>query len=109
VIVNQSNTPLATLTNGSCGTAAAGAPEARCGHGPRIPVLAISPCAKVDSAYSQPVASQASILRFIADNGRLGGGSFDAMTGSLDGMFNFSHPAAAPPFLDPSTGEATHR
>jgi phospholipase C len=109
VIVNQSNTSLDALTNGTCGTGAPAAGiETRCGYGPRIPVLAISPYARTNSVFSQPVASQASILQFIEDNwnlGRIGGGSFDALTGSLGGMFDFHQRPAPPLFLNPSTGE----
>ncbi len=109
VIVNQSNSSLDALTNGSCGTGtpAAGI-ETRCGYGPRIPVLAISPYARSNFVFSKPVASQASILRFIENNwslGRIGGGSFDALTASTAGMFNFHQPPAPPLFLNPSTGE----
>ena len=35
---------------------------------------------------------------------RLGGGSFDATTGSIEGMFNFTHLNSAKLFLDESTG-----
>jgi phospholipase C len=57
------------------------------------------------------VTDQSSILRFIEDNwsvGRIGGGSFDALAGSLNNMFDFTHGnggQAGPLFLDPTTGE----
>jgi phospholipase C len=42
--------------------------------------------------------------------GRIGGGSFDALAGSLNTMFNFSHgdDQSGPLFLDPTTGEPVH-
>ena len=54
------------------------------------------------------VTDQSSILRFIEDNwnlGRVGGGSFDAKAGSLEGMFDFHRaPRMTPVILDPTTG-----
>jgi len=67
--------------------------QGRCGPGPRLPLLVISPWSKpnyVDHAETV----QTSILRFIEDiflgGKRLGAGSFDATSGSLDSMFDFS-------------------
>ncbi len=84
--------------------------EGRCGYGPRIPLMAISPWARANFV-SHTVADQSSILRFIEDNwstGRIGDGSFDALAGSLDNLFDFSADDGAPSrrlFLDPNTGE----
>ena len=42
------------------------------------------------------LTDQSSILRFIEDNwstGRIGGGSFDALAGPLNNMFDFSNKA----------------
>jgi phospholipase C len=82
--------------------------QARCGVGPRIPLLVISPYAKsnfVDNTFTD----QSSIVQFIEDNWlggkRLGGGAADATAGSLDNNFDFSHPVSPPLFLDRSTGE----
>jgi phospholipase C len=84
--------------------------QGRCGFGPRLPLLMISPWAKanyVDHAETD----QTSIIRLIEDlylNGkRIGGGSFDARSGSLLGMLDFS--AGKPQnttklMLDPDTG-----
>jgi phospholipase C len=48
-IESQSNTIDDALTSAdSCGTAMAGAYERRCGHGPRLPLLVISPFAKTN-------------------------------------------------------------
>ncbi len=78
----------------------------RCGYGPRLPLLVLSPYAKrnyVDHA----VTDQSSILRLVEDNW-LGGarisGSFDRLAGSLDGMFDFGHPVNGRLYLDPATG-----
>jgi phospholipase C len=107
-IVRQSATSEDFLTGpGSCGTAKAGAFQGRCGFGPRLPLLVISPFAKrnfVDSTLTD----QSSVLRFIEDNwklGRLGGESTDAEAGSLMNMFDFKHPQEGRVILDPSTGQ----
>src|SRR5262249_7264709 len=108
-IVNRSDSPADALTGpGSCGAAMVEAYAGRCGYGPRLPLLVISPFARVNFV-DHTVTDQASILRFIEDNwrlGRLGGQSFDALAGSIEGMFNFGRGPRAPRlFLNPSTGE----
>ncbi len=119
-IVNGSQSPLDALDGpGKCGTAPA-LPgvnpttvhaQGRCGFGPRLPLLVISPWAKANYV-DHTVTDQTSTLRFIEDlflNGqRLGAGSFDAQSGSIEGMFDFS--SARPKntkklILDPATGE----
>jgi phospholipase C len=80
----------------------------RCGPGTRIPFLLISPYAKVNYVDSTPI-SQASVVRFIEDNWlngeRLGGGSNDAIAGSIMSLFDFnSAPHTTPLFLDPTQG-----
>ena len=101
---------------GNCGTPGAtpvpngvkGLPVAgRCGPGPRLPFLVISPFAKknyVDHVF----ITQASIPQFIEDNWlngeRLGGGSFDATTGSIMGMFDFTQKKSVKLILDPTFG-----
>ncbi|MDR3388950.1 MAG: alkaline phosphatase family protein [Rudaea sp.] len=102
-IVNQSSAPDDALTGtGACGNGVGALPglvaahaQGRCGYGPRLPLLVISPWAKrnyVDHA----VTDQTSILRFIEDNWlkgtRVGQGSFDAVAGSLNNMFDFTGP-----------------
>lgn len=116
-IVNQSNdanNDALLGASGLCGTAKAGAYLDRCGYGPRLPFLVISPFAK-QNFVAHTVADQSSITRFIEDNwklGQLGNQSFDAIAGPLTNLFDFS------PFnlggaggrtliLDPSTGEPT--
>lgn len=109
-IVNQSSDTAndALLgADGLCGTAADGAYQDRCGYGPRLPLLVISPWAK-QNYVDHSVSDQSSILRFIEDNwqlGRLGNQSFDEKAGSLENMFDFKHKARARKlFLDPATG-----
>ena len=69
--------------------------QGRCGYGPRLPLLLISPWARPNFVGSG-VTDQTSILRLIEDTflrgQRLGHGSFDALSGSLDPLFDFSHP-----------------
>src|SRR3954471_9624572 len=93
-----------------CGAAPAnGAYRDRCGPGPRLPLLLVSPYAKqnfVDSTQTE----QTSILRFIEDNwslGRIGDQSFDARAASLSPMFDFApgDPRAPKLYLDPTTGQ----
>ncbi|MBV9398125.1 MAG: phospholipase [Bryobacterales bacterium] len=109
-IVIQSNVSDDQLTGpGSCGTGASSTWQGRCGYGPRLPLLVISPYAKVNYV-DHTVTDQSSILRFIEDNwnlGRIGNGSTDAFAGSLMGMFNFNGGVAQPLILDPGTGNVT--
>jgi phospholipase C len=90
-----------------CGKAkVAGGYQDRCGPSQRLPLLVISPYAKVnhvDHSYTE----QASVLKFIEDNwgvGRIGDASFDQRAGSLNGLFSFGQPHAAKLTLDPKTG-----
>jgi phospholipase C len=79
----------------------------RCGYGPRQPFLVISPWA-ARNVVDHSVTDQASVTRFVEDNWKLGRipGSFDAIAGSLNGMFNFREHGNNPKlFLDPLTGQ----
>jgi phospholipase C len=83
--------------------------QGRCGYGPRLPLLVISPYAKEDFV-DHTLTDQSSILRFIEDNwhtGRVGNGSFDALAGPLNHMFDFSPRSSRSRriFLKPDTGE----
>lgn len=91
--------------------------EGRCGYGPRLPLLVISPWAK-DNFVDHTVTSQTSAIRFIEDNwnlGRLGNGSFDQLAGPIDNMFDFdrdhrfeqSDEGRRALFLDAQTGQPT--
>jgi phospholipase C len=89
--------------------------QGRCGYGPRLPLLVISPWAKKNYVDST-VTDQSSITRFIEDiflgGQRLGGGSSDASAGSLMNMFNFTTVGGLLPnpnvvLLTPTTGAVT--
>jgi len=97
---------------GLCGDTTAHAPLAgesgRCGYGPRLPLLVVSPWAR-HNAVDHTLTDQSSILKFVEDNWKLSriSGSFDAIAGSLDNMFNFrDHGNNERLFLDPVTGQA---
>jgi phospholipase C len=107
-VLSGSNDPVYDgLTGpGMCGLASAGSYPDRCGPGPRVPLLVISPFAKRNYVSHAP-SEHASILRFIEDNwslGRLGDQSFDARAGSLTDLFAFSAPNSTPFLLDAATG-----
>jgi phospholipase C len=118
-VVNPSASTADALAGpGNCGTPAGGAYEARCGYGPRMPLLVISPWAKTNFV-DHTTTDQSSILRFIEDNwsvGRIddldhpggtpaGQGSFDQIAGTLLNMFDFDHPGTGDlVLLDPGTG-----
>ncbi len=120
-IVNQSTTASDMLSgNGQCGTGTNSAlagpdtehAQGRCGYGPRIPILVISPYAR-RNFVDHTVTDQTSIIRFIEDNWlggqRMGNGSFDALAGSLNTMFDFQNPRNQGMYiLDPSTGEVAN-
>jgi phospholipase C len=79
----------------------------RCGPGTRQPFMVISPYAK-KNYVSHVFITQASIPQFIEDNWlngeRIGGGSFDATTGSIADMFNFKKANSTALILDPTFG-----
>jgi len=89
------------------GKPASGGYADRCGYGPRLPLLAISPFSKTNFV-DHTRTDQSSILRFIEDNwgtGRIGDSSFDARAGSVENMFDFHGPKNPKPvLLDPTTG-----
>jgi phospholipase C len=63
----------------------------RCGPGPRMPLLVISPYAKTNFV-DHSVTTQASITRLIEDNwrtGRIGDSSFDATSRPLSNLFSW--------------------
>ena len=87
----------------------------RCGHGPRLPLVVISPFAKKNYVDNTPT-DQASIPRFIEDvflsSARIGSGSFDAPAGTLMNMFTFTTTSGAAPnpnvvLLNATTGVVT--
>jgi phospholipase C len=108
-IVNTSQTSADALTgDGQCGTRPPrlGGFQARCGYGPRLPFLVISPWSRVNFV-DHTLIDQSSVIRFVEDNwslGRIGDGSFDALAGPITSMFDFSHRNAKKVFLDRETG-----
>jgi phospholipase C len=97
---------------GLCGTTATprlDGQSGRCGYGPRLPLLVISPFAKKNTV-DHTLTDQSSMIRFVEDNWRLSriSGSFDQIAGSLGGLFDFNRNATADKvFLDPTTGQVT--
>ena len=113
-IVNPSGTTADALSGPEkCGNGTPlGGIEGRCGYGPRMPLLVISPYAKTNFV-DHTLTDLSSILKFVETNwslGPIGGGSFDAIAGPLDNLFDFSHQDNAMGhrlFLEPDTGEPT--
>jgi phospholipase C len=120
-IVNGSSTAHDTFSSaGKCGDPESALPgvnpgtlhaQGRCGYGPRLPLLVISPWAK-PNYVSHTVTDQSSVLRFIEDNflhqQRIGEGSYDALAGSIDDMLDRSGSTpknGAVILLDDTTGE----
>jgi len=102
-IVNSSRSSQDAYTSdGVCGEGAPRLPgigpgnphaEGRCGYGPRLPLVVISPWARANFV-AHNITDQTSILRLIEDTflhgRRLGKGSYDRLSGSLDPLFDFS-------------------
>jgi phospholipase C len=120
-IVNQSQTAADALTGpGFCGSSPTNSlpgvtgnanAQGRCGYGPRLPFLVISPFAR-PNFVDHGTTDQSSIIHFVEDNWlggeRIGGGSFDAISGSINNMFNFEQCREdGVLILNPTTG-ATH-
>ena len=102
-IVNQSQTAADALNApGLCGQSTANilpgvdiaAAQGRCAYGPRLPFLVISPYAR-KNFVDHTTTDQSSTIRFIEDNWlggeRIGNGSFDAIAGPINNMFDFDH------------------
>jgi phospholipase C len=81
----------------------------RCGYGPRLILLAVSPFSK-PNYIDHHITDQTSVIRFIEDNWlgrqRIGDHSLDSKAGSIAGMFDFNsrHKPVGNLFLDPITG-----
>ena len=113
-IFNGSTSALDALSGtGICGSGdpSLGDAELRCGYGPRLPLLVISPYARPNSV-DHTITDLTSIIRFIEDNwslSRIGGGSFDVLAGPLTNLFDFEgRHRTRPLFLKPDTGERRH-
>ncbi len=111
-IVNQSATASDAVTGtGTCGSGIAALAgvntgtahaQGRCGYGPRLPMMVISPYAK-QNFVDHSMTDQSSIIRFVEDNWlsgqRIGQGSFDAIAGPIDNMLDFTATANTANFL----------
>ena len=110
-IVNGSDTPADAAICSPVPTTL-GSFQYRCGFGPRLPLLVISPYTRANYV-SDKLTDQASVINFIEDNWlggkRIGNGSFDAISGSLYGpgglLDFFTAPHFRPVILNPTTGE----
>ena len=118
-VVNTSTGTADALTGpGACGNGATALPGTnpanqhavdRCGYGPRLPFLVVSPWAK-QNFVDHSVTDQSSVIRFVEDNWlggeRIGGGSFDGIASSITQMLNFKKLRSNEHlFLNPSTGQ----
>ena len=108
--VNSSSDPAVDELDGTgqCGSTARtplAGEEDRCGYGPRLPLLVISPYAK-DNYVNHSVTDQTSVLSFIEQNWSTGTitGSMAQYAGSLDPFFDFSQHKARRILLSPTTG-----
>jgi phospholipase C len=111
-IVNQSaSTPDAATGPGMCGTGIHSLEgiQSRCGYGPRIPMLVISPFAR-RNFVDHTITDFSSVPRFIEDNWglpRISNGSFDVIAGPINNMFDFDDKRDDDDtvLLDPVTGQ----
>jgi phospholipase C len=117
-IVNQSSGTADSLTGpGACGNGNNALPGVtsgnlhalgRCGYGPRLPFMVVSPYARANFV-AHTVVDQSSAIRFIEDNWlggeRIGQGSFDALAGSIENMLNFNQRPNPVLLINPNTGE----
>ncbi|WP_433971744.1 phospholipase C [Tunturiibacter lichenicola] len=123
-VINGSATEQDAYTSlGICGNSATALPgvnpatlhaQGRCGYGPRLPLLVISPWAK-PNYVSHTITDQTSILRFIEDvflnQQRIGQGSYDSIAGSITDMLDFSQTTPQNGqvlLLDETTGQITN-
>jgi len=111
-IITGSQTSLDALTGtAQCGSnvpvnSTGGAEQGKCGLGPRLPFLVISPWAK-SNFVDNTLIDQSSVVKFIEYNWNLtdmGNGAADDAAGSILSMFDFHH-YNFPLFLNPTTGE----
>jgi phospholipase C len=121
-IVNQSTSAADVVNNQpSCGNGDTALPginsgtahaQGRCGYGPRLVLIVISPWAK-RNFVDHTLTDQTSILRFVEDNWlggeRIGQGSFDTLANSLNNMFDFNRELNDGEYtLDANTGLVVH-
>jgi phospholipase C len=110
VIVNGSNTALDAAICTSAPMTLGSYPD-RCGFSQRLPMLVISPWTR-QNYVSHNLTNTSSVTAFIENNWlggkRIGGGSYDAISGRLDGPTGlldfFTAPHFRPVILDSTTG-----
>jgi phospholipase C len=116
-VITQSQVPgLDSLSGpGLCGSTASQVPQTstgqpeqgKCGLGPRLPFLVISPWSR-PNFVSSSVIDQSSVVKFIEYNWHLpamGNGAADTAAGSILPMFDFGGRPQRPLFLNPVTGQ----
>jgi phospholipase C len=117
---NLTDTTTTGPTSGRCGETGTSnrlnGEQGRCGFGPRLPMLVISPYAK-SNYVDHNLSDQASIINFVEYNWGLAGiqGSVDQVLAHRDqqsgirfdlaGMFDFGASHSPPLTLDPTTGQ----
>ncbi|MFI5782498.1 phospholipase C [Nocardia sp. NPDC051570] len=101
-IINGSKT--SSDAYAACGTTPAmGGHQGRCGVGPRLPLLVVSPYAK-SNYVDHTLTEESSVVKFIEQNWSLpalGNGASDTESGDLTGMFDFQRAQAATVLLSP--------
>lgn len=110
-----------TGTNLCGGSSTALQAQGRCGYGPRLPFMLVSPWAKTNFV-DHTLTDQSSIIAFIESNWGLpfvmpetdsDPGSADQYAGSVENMFDFSQKKGAVKnhivYLDPTTGEVVKK
>ena len=120
-IVSQSDTvadigPAGQVNAGKqlCGTKNTDGIGGRCGYGPRLPFLVISPFAK-SNYVDHTITDQSSVIAFIENNWSLPriANSMDSIAGPITNMLDFTQKGTRGDrhqvFLDPSTGEVVRR
>jgi phospholipase C len=120
-LTNTSFTVSSTGTSGQCGPNPQASPplggeQGRCGFGPRLPLLLVSPYAK-KNAVDHNLSNQASTINFLEYNWGLPGipGSADQAQATVNagegvpfdlaGMFDFAGKRNGKLFLNPATGQ----
>jgi phospholipase C len=121
---NLSDTVFGIPQSGQCGPKRQVSPplageQGRCGFGPRLPLLVVSPLAG-ENRVDHHASDQSSILNLIEYNWGLPGipGSFDQILSARDraeripfdlaGLFRFGDRPARTVFLNPATGQPRH-
>jgi phospholipase C len=81
--------------------------QVRCGYSQRLPMLVISPWTRANYV-SHKLTNTVSVTTFIENNWlggrRIGDGSYDTISTSLNGLFQFFAPRTKPVILNPTTG-----